>query len=95
MQRTLHSLLVAEVSGKYVGPFGVDMMIVKLADAKELCVHPCVEINFRRPMGHVALSLSTNDVPQPKRLMQITYTAKYRLKISLAGDDLALSLIHI
>lgn len=89
LQRTLHSLLVAEVSGKYVGSFGVDMMIVKLADATELCVHPCVEINFRRTMGHVALSLSTNDVPQPKRLMQITYTDKYRLKVSLTGDDLA------
>ncbi len=39
--------------GKYRGPFGVDMMVCKNG-----LLHPCVEINLRRTMGHVALSLS-------------------------------------
>lgn len=36
----------------YRGPVGIDMM--RLADGR---VHPCVEINFRRTMGHLALAL--------------------------------------
>lgn len=41
----------------YVGPFGVDMMICKMPDGT-LAVDPCVEINLRRTMGHVALAIS-------------------------------------
>ena len=40
----------------YEGPFGVDMMIY--SDGGELRVNPCVELNLRCTMGHVALSLS-------------------------------------
>ena len=36
----------------YQGPVGIDMM--RLADGR---VHPCVEINFRRTMGWLALTL--------------------------------------
>lgn len=36
----------------YRGPVGIDMM--RLGDGR---VHPCVEINFRRTMGHLALLL--------------------------------------
>ncbi len=39
--------------GKYAGPFGVDMMIVDIDG--EYRVHPCVELNLRRTMGHAAL----------------------------------------
>lgn len=39
--------------GKYSGPFGVDMMIIK--DHTEMKLHPCVELNLRRTMGHIAL----------------------------------------
>jgi hypothetical protein len=39
--------------GKYTGPFGVDMMIVKGDD--RFLVHPCVEVNLRRTMGWIAL----------------------------------------
>lgn len=47
-------LLTASLyEGKYCGPFGVDMMVCKNG-----LLHPCVEINLRRTMGHVALSLS-------------------------------------
>ena len=38
---------------KYVGCFGVDMMIVKGDD--RFLVHPCVEVNLRRTMGWIAL----------------------------------------
>lgn len=40
----------------YVGPLGIDMMIVRTDDGR-LALHPCVEINLRRTMGHVALAL--------------------------------------
>lgn len=51
---------------KYKGPFGVDMMIVGRDDRKGFLLHPCVEINLRRTMGHVALSLTsqTRGLPQ-------------------------------
>lgn len=35
------------------GPVGVDMMLVRTADG--IRIHPCVEVNFRCTMGHVAL----------------------------------------
>ena len=38
---------------KYAGPFGVDMMIVDIGG--EYRVHPCVELNLRRTMGHAVL----------------------------------------
>ena len=37
----------------YDGPLGVDMMVVSTPDGIRL--HPCVEVNVRRTMGHVAL----------------------------------------
>ena len=43
--------------GKYQGPFGVDMMIVAKQDNAGFLLHPCVEINLRRTMGHVALAI--------------------------------------
>jgi len=42
---------------RYKGPFGIDMMIVSKPDEEGLFLHPCVEINLRHTMGHVALSL--------------------------------------
>lgn len=38
---------------RYTGPFGTDMMVVKCGGANAL--HPCVELNLRYTMGHVAL----------------------------------------
>lgn len=63
---------------KYVGPFGIDMMIVK---GEKYGLHPCVEINLRRTMGHVALSLSPTD-DDVVRVMRIEYNeGQYRMKI--------------
>lgn len=39
----------------YTGPFGVDMMVYESGGRK--CLAPCVELNLRRTMGHVALDL--------------------------------------
>jgi hypothetical protein len=62
--------------GDYRGPFGVDMMIV--GDR----IHPCVEINLRRTMGHVALEISPID-DDIKRVMRIIYDGtNYKLKIN-------------
>lgn len=72
-------ILTPLFKGKYTGPFGIDMMIV--ADDEHLKLHPCVELNLRRTMGHVALSLAPKE-PAPQRLMRITYTNKYRMRLS-------------
>lgn len=44
----------------YSGPFGVDMMIYA-DDERRLQINPCVELNLRRTMGHVALSLGASE----------------------------------
>ena len=69
------SLLPAILDGRYEGPFGVDMMI---AEEK---LHPCVEINLRRTMGHVALALTPTD-DELVHVMRIEYVdGQYKLKI--------------
>ena len=49
---TLHTLLC----GRYHGAMGVDMMVVRQTD-RTWALHPCVELNLRRTMGMVALTL--------------------------------------
>lgn len=76
IQERICRLLPSVLKGKYVGPFGVDMMI-----CSGLTVHPCVEINLRRTMGHVALALSPLD-DDILRVMRIEYADNnYKLKI--------------
>ena len=66
------------LKGKYTGPFGVDMMIVK---GEKFMLHPCVEINLRRTMGHVALALSPHD-DDVVRVMRIAYSeGRYKMNI--------------
>lgn len=66
--------------GVYEGPVGIDMMIV-CGDGGEARLHPCVEVNLRRTMGHVALALSPAS-GQTKREMRIEVdNNKYKLKI--------------
>ena len=55
IQRLIHHLQVL-LNGHYSGPFGVDLMIVKKDGVVKL--HPCVEINLRNTMGHIALLLN-------------------------------------
>lgn len=83
------------LNGVYCGPFGVDMMVCStpqttdtLLNDKDLLVkkngyllHPCVEINLRRTMGHVALAMSPHD-DDIRRVMRIEYSENvYKLKV--------------
>jgi len=69
------------LNGQYVGPLGVDMMIVAQENHDGFFLHPCVEINLRRTMGHVALSL-TPSIDDVLRVMRIEYMDNhYKLKI--------------
>jgi hypothetical protein len=77
----LCTCLGKRLAGLYSGPLGVDMMIVSDGDGKPCLLHPCVEINMRRTMGHVALSLSP-DSDDVKKVMRITMTDNYKLKIN-------------
>ena len=58
------------------------MMIVSSPQTEDsFMVHPCVEMNLRRTMGHVALALTPRQ-PQPWRIMRIKRTDRYRLQVS-------------
>ena len=75
---TIKTELSPILKGKYTGPFGVDMMIVK---GENFMLHPCVEINLRRTMGHVALALRPTD-DDVVRVMRIAYSeGRYKMNI--------------
>lgn len=64
---------------QYEGPLGVDMMIVnecKTNGCTSYCVHPLVEINLRRTMGHVAIDLMRFNVEVPSSF-HIVYTGNH------------------
>ncbi len=75
----------------YLGCFGVDMMLVRHPEAGDrndvpLLLHPCVEINLRRTMGHVALALAHQVNPtcddDIRRVMRVIYNGNnYQLTI--------------
>src|SRR5574344_257168 len=71
----------------YEGPFGIDMMVVASDEGCDFLLHPCVEMNLRRTMGHVALSVSPS-IYEPRSLMRITYTNKFHFRIVPLMDDL-------
>ena len=68
----------------YRGPFGIDMMVV--SDGGELRLHPCVELNLRRTMGHVALSFNMKDTDARKE-MQISFDGNYHLHIVSTNEN--------
>ena len=77
---SIKSQLSPLLAGKYHGPFGVDMMTVATDNADTFLVHPCVELNLRRTMGHVALAISPSNM-EPQSVMNITFAGKYHLRI--------------
>lgn len=80
IQRELCDLLTAVLKDQYRGPLGVDMMIVAREDKDGFLLHPCVEVNLRRTMGHVALELSK--LFPSEHVMNIEYRDNhYKLKI--------------
>jgi hypothetical protein len=63
----------------YDGPFGVDMMVVR--QQQGFALHPCVEVNLRRTMGHVALDVAKKTQDQ-YRVMRVAYeNGTYRLRL--------------
>lgn len=73
----IETFLAENINGLYVGPLGVDMMIV--AGEQGFLLNPCIEINLRCTMGHVALALSRHG---HTGMMQIAYEGgAYKLKI--------------
>ena len=74
------SILSTYFKGIYVGPFGIDMMSVAHKNGDGFMLHPCVELNLRRTMGHLALAL-TPTIAEPQRIMSISYADKYRMRI--------------
>lgn len=81
VQQRLSLLLGQLCRGVYSGPLGVDMMVVTAGGRQML--HPCVEVNLRRTMGHVALALSpTDDDDEVRQVMRIDYEdQRYKLRI--------------
>lgn len=70
------SLLTHSLGGEYRGPLGVDMM---LADADgETRLHPMVELNLRRTMGHAALAVRHADC---LRLERDTASGAWRVRL--------------
>lgn len=89
------ALTALAFSGKYVGSFGVDMMVVKTGSGSEepsdgFMMHPCVEINLRRTMGHVALSLSPADDDLLRVMRIVCQDNTYRIKIEQLGKSVNL-----
>ena len=91
IQQSICRLLPSILNGKYQGPFGVDMMIVASDEGDGFLLHPCVEINLRRTMGHVALALNPAD--DVLSVMRIDYQGgSYNLRLErlhspLYGQD--------
>ena len=81
IQQAICALMPTILHGQYHGPFGIDMMVVADDEAHGFLLHPCVEINLRRTMGHVALSLTPGD-DETMSVMRIDYTGgTYNLRL--------------
>ena len=80
VRETVCDRLSAIYAGHYQGPFGIDMMVVATDEKDGFLLHPCVEINLRRTMGHVALSIPPF-ADGYARVMQIVLTDKYRIRV--------------
>ena len=67
LRSILAELLTKWLDARYIGPLGVDLLITPTG------IHPCVEINLRRTMGHVAVNLGKQQTPDtPLQLLQIS-----------------------
>lgn len=79
LSEAICSIVSEEFSGRYTGPFGIDMMITNDS------LHPCVELNLRRTMGHVALSIPCEKFAQ--KIMSIDNTDRHRLQIIRSNEN--------
>lgn len=78
----LSLMLGFEFQKRYVGPLGVDAMVVTNPDNPQgpNLLHPCVELNLRRTMGHLALSVAKEN-PALQGCLSIDLTDKYRIHL--------------
>ncbi len=74
------AVMEKHLAGRYAGPFGVDMMIVADPQTENFLVHPCVEVNLRRTMGHLALALAENNLPFD-HMMSIEHNVNYKFRM--------------
>ena len=82
IRQKICTLMGVLLKDRYAGAFGIDMMVVRRDDGDGFLLHPCVEINLRRTMGHVAISLTEHCSGLPK-LMKIEYNANvYKIRIT-------------
>lgn len=77
----LQRLLGEAIGTAYSGPLGVDMMVYADADSR-LHVHPMVEINLRRTMGHAALSLARTLYGESETMRVEYRNNRYKLRIT-------------
>ncbi len=82
MSKTICEILKDKLKDIYKGHLGIDMMIIAGKNGEGFSIAPCVEINFRRTMGHVALALTPKEEGM-KRLMRIGYEGRnYHLRFT-------------
>jgi hypothetical protein len=82
IRQKICTLMGVLLKDRYAGAFGVDMMVVRRDDGDGFLLHPCVEINLRRTMGHVAISLTEHCSGLPK-LMKMEYNSNiYKIRIT-------------
>jgi hypothetical protein len=72
MSEILRQALADTYAHLYAGPLGLDLLVYKDAGGN-FRLHPCVEVNLRRTMGHLALRLQERLAPGSEGLFQILY----------------------
>ena len=83
IRQTIINKIEPVVRNIYSGPFGVDMMVY--SDGGRTLVNPCVEVNLRRTMGHVALAMGLSNKAS-RHLMRVDYDGnRYHLRV-LPGE---------
>ena len=85
VRKLLVERLELHLRNVYAGPFGVDMMVCadERAEDARLFVNPCVELNLRCTMGHVALALGGKSFgPAAHHVMRVEYDGnRYHLRL--------------
>ncbi|MCD8297617.1 MAG: hypothetical protein LUC88_08590 [Prevotella sp.] len=79
VKQSIMEYLSERFKGRYKGPFGIDMMVVADTLNGRFLLHPCVELNLRMTMGHVA-NVIKHDEKEPDLLMSIVHDVNYKLK---------------
>ena len=80
LTKRVASLVESHLNGRYSGPLGVDMMVVTDPKTEKFLIHPCVEVNLRHTMGHLAISLAEKIKPFD-HLMSIAHDVNYKFRI--------------